>query len=141
MSQEEITADTQKKKRQQSRKPQLHFPSCIEQELVEWYREYPQFYNLIHPEYKDGAKKRALMSEKAAALSEKMAVEVTREQLETWFKSMRTAWGKTSQKKSGSGAKKPTPKEEWIVKEFGFLKDHIHRRGSAKMTSGKVKLQ
>ena len=81
MSQEEIVS-TQKKS-QRSRKPQLHFPASIKQDLAEWYRKYPMYYNLTDPEYKDGAKKRTLMNEKAAALSVQMEVEVTREQLET----------------------------------------------------------
>jgi hypothetical protein len=122
----------------QQRKPQQHFPAHIEQDLVEWYRGNQFLYDKVHPEYKNAGKRKARLNEKAEEVTKDLGEEVTRESLETWFRSMRTSWGKIAQKKSGAGAKKRTPKEEWILNNFGFLKDFVHRRNSAKMSSGKV---
>ena len=59
------------------------------------------------------------------------------EQITTWFTSMRSQYGKLSNKKSGDGNDQSlTERDKWICSMFGFLDKHIYRvpsRSSAKV--------
>ena len=46
-------------------------------------------------------------------------------ELLTWFKSMRTVFGKLKKKKSGQMVKLTTARQEWTVRSFKFLEAHL----------------
>ena len=61
-------------------------------------------------------------------MAESLSVPCKPEQLATWITSQRTAVGKLQKMElSGTARKEKTEKEKWLLKEFGFLKDHIRR--------------
>lgn len=47
--------------------------------------------------------------------------------INTWYKSLRTRYGKLKMKKSGDGAAELTDRENWLLQKFTFLDGHIHR--------------
>jgi hypothetical protein len=101
-----------------------------EEELAEWYRDQTLFYMKSDPDYKNNSKKDRVDSEKDKELN--LPSGFTR----NWRKSMRTRYSKlTKAGPSGSGAKKDrTPRENWIISAFSFLKDHIRRVGGSELS-------
>lgn len=49
------------------------------------------------------------------------------EDLQVWYKSMRTMYGKLSQHKSGDGCRELTERDKWVKESFSFLSRHIVR--------------
>ena len=60
-------------------------------------------------------------------------------QLKMFFDSMRTRYGRlTNSGKSGQGSKELTERDQFVLDNFGFLKDHIRRcppRSNTKVVS------
>lgn len=109
----------------------VEFSTGQEEELVQFFQDHPSFYDQSHPDFKNRAKKERLL-EKAAE-----EMKVTSLQVLTWFKSMRTIYGKLKRKKSGQGAKVLTMRQKWTLNNFAFLEGHrsvrteTHRLGEA----------
>lgn len=49
-------------------------------------------------------------------------------QIKSWLDSMRTRYGRITERKSGQGTPRYTERDRWILSNFGFLKDHIVRQ-------------
>ena len=50
---------------------------------------------------------------------------ITVAELDTWFKSLRTMFGKLAKTVSGQGAPKYTERQKWVLDRLSFLKDHL----------------
>ena len=90
--------------------------------LAEWMRSHPELYSKGLKAYKDTAKKNRLWDEKAQELDLESGV-----LLRTWYDSVRTKVGKMTKEKSGSASKELTERDQFIMSNFGFLRDHIAR--------------
>ena len=117
---EEVMSSQAARKPRKRRNPVILSPE-IEEDLVEWLKVSPMFYNKQLNSFKCTGNKMKLWEEKA------ISVGLTKGQLDTWYKSMRTSFGKLTQKKSGQAAKNLTEREQWILRVFDFLKTHITR--------------
>lgn len=53
------------KKKRKPRQPNITFDERVEAELIDWYRDHPEFYNSKLKSHKDTERKEALMTEKA----------------------------------------------------------------------------
>ncbi|XP_055489782.1 uncharacterized protein LOC129696185 isoform X3 [Leucoraja erinacea] len=95
-----------------------------EGELVEWYQANPELYDKNCQQYRNKDRKYSLVDNKA-----KEFPDCTYAQLCQWFTGQRTRYGKLSQSgnKSGSGGKNFTPRQQWIIDKWGFIKSHIVR--------------
>lgn len=78
-----------------SRNGRFELASEQEDELVQWYQENPLMYDQANPDFKNRQKKDRLVERKASEMNVKPV------QILTWFKSMRTIYGKFKKKKSG----------------------------------------
>ena len=47
-------------------------------------------------------------------------------EIRTWYKSMRTLLARIRRIKSGDPAKKLTPGQQWVERNFGFLNSYVH---------------
>lgn len=104
------------------RKEYVHLDEDVEEALVEWIKEHPEFYDRSRSDYRKIKDKKQLWKDKAESMG------LTYDQLFTWYESLRTRFGRlTKAGKSGDGAKKFTEREEWILRVFDFLKVHIKR--------------
>ena len=97
--------------------------------MVEWLGENEILYNKKKTDYKNVTKKGKLWRDKAAIWGWEPAI------LVTWFRSMRTRFGKLTKdgEKSGSDLVHLTDRDQWILTSFRFMKSHIHRHGSKQM--------
>ena len=95
-----------------------------EEDVAEWVRDNESIYNKKMELYRNSEKKRALWESKAAELGGGIDVSY----LISWYKSMRTRFGKLSKRPSGSSSEVPTERELWIMQKFGFLKNFISRQ-------------
>ena len=117
-------------------KEKHEFTIAQEEDLAEWYRDHPIFYDKRHRDYKDNTKKSALDAEKAKEM------DLPASYISTWKTSMRTRYSRlTKSGPSGSGArsKELTPRENWIISAFGFLKEHIKRSAGMELGSMSTK--
>ena len=48
-------------------------------------------------------------------------------ELHTWYKTVRTQFGKLSKRKSGDGSRELSDRDRWVLTSFDFLKTHIVR--------------
>ena len=119
------------KKARKPRGKEKDLTTVQEEDLAEWYRDHPIFYDKRHPDYKNSEKKLHLDEDKAKELK------LTVQTITSWKTSMRTRYSKlTNPGPSGSGARKEkTPRENWIISAFGFLKEHIKRSSGAELSS------
>ena len=104
-----------------------------EDELVEWIRDNEEIYDKSSKGYKDTEKRKKLWRIKAASMEYDLAA------LMAWYENMRTRYSKLVKSKSGDGKKDPTPREDWILKNFSFLSSHILRRAGKGIASLKSK--
>ena len=94
----------------------------VEDEMVEWIRGHPLLYDKHLSEYRKAAYKKQLWTDKA------MSIGLTFKQVQTWYESVRTRFGKLIRDhKSGDGAKVYTEREQWLLDKFDFLRNHIYR--------------
>ena len=92
--------------------------------VIEWLKAHPELFDKSDVSYKDSAKKTALWNAKAEELGQGSGV-----LLLTWYRSMRTRYGKLykTETKSGPGSSTHlTQRDKWIVENFHFLTPHIY---------------
>ncbi|XP_034049302.1 uncharacterized protein LOC117530495 [Thalassophryne amazonica] len=99
------------------------FKPTEENILVEWFQERKEFYDKSDSKFYAKTSKR----KKLEALAKRLGCDV--DKIEGWFRNQRTAVGKLMKcTKSGSMAQKRTPRQEWQLKSFTFLQEHIAPR-------------
>ena len=98
----------------------------VENNLAAWFEEHEEFYNKRHSGFMNRAKKIKAMEEVAKDNN------LTEEEVRVWWSSMRTTYGRLSRAirdtPSGSGAKEPSERNQWILRTFKFLETHIIRQ-------------
>ena len=105
-----------------------------EDRLVDWFRDRPFFYNQRDPEFKNRQKKDRLLAEVGAELG------LSGPDVGHWFKSMRNVYGKWLRHgKSGQADESLTPRQQWTLKSFKFLDEHM-RVQSSSLTLGRVSI-
>ncbi|XP_034021426.1 uncharacterized protein LOC117505992 [Thalassophryne amazonica] len=90
-----------------------------EDELVEWIRKRPIFYDQSMREFKNKHKKNRLWEMKA----KKMGVDAIA--LMTWFRNKRTIYCKLKKTKSGQAARTLTGRQRWTLETFKFLDEYL----------------
>ena len=116
---DELTQSKPTQGRKQKKKVVL--PDIVEEEMVNWVKDNPVLYNKGAEYYKRGVDKKQLWADKAKEVGIPLA------DLQKWYETNRTRYGKISKRKSGDGARQLTPRQQWVLKSFDFLKDHINR--------------
>ena len=102
--------------------------------LVDWFRDRPFFYNQRDPDFKNRQKKDRLLAEVGAKLG------LSGPDVGRWFKSMRNVYGKWLRHgKSGQADESLTPRQQWTLKSFKFLDEHM-RVQSSSLTLGRVSI-
>jgi hypothetical protein len=91
-----------------------------EQDMVEWLESNLILYNRKLSSYKETVKKEKLWSEKAVEMGK------TVDAIKIWYASLRSRYGKLKKKRSGSGDMELTERDEWVVRNFEFLRPHIY---------------
>ena len=94
-----------------------------ETSIIDWLKDHPELFDKADASYKDITKKKSLWDSKAEELGlESGAV------LLTWYRSMRTRYGKLQKNatKSGAGSPQLTQRDQWILRNFSFFKPHIY---------------
>ena len=102
----------------------LNLTRAQEVSMVEWLQDHPELFDKADASYKDSAKKKVLWDEKAKQLDQESG-----DMLMTWYRSMRTRYGKLYkiQNKSGAGtAQQATQRDQWILDNFKFFRPHIY---------------
>ena len=108
-----------------------------EDEMIEFLRENTFLYDKKRKLYHDRNLRDSAWTRQAAKLSR------TKEDLEVWYDSIRTRYGKLlkDMKKSGSGAKDHSDRDKWIMAQLSFLQPFItNRRSSKPLVSIKEKI-
>ena len=113
-----------KKKLKKKKKFTVVLTDEQEEMIVNWIKDNPMIYDKGKGNYKKKADKRIMWALKAKEVG------LTPEQLTTWYESNRTRYGKLINKKSGQATKNLTDRQEWVIKSFDFLRNHIHRQPS-----------
>lgn len=108
------------------KRTQLYFTQPEEQELAEWFRQHPCLYDLKCRDAQDRSWKEFLYEEKAREYTHVPGCNPNT--LQTWFRSLRTIYGKLSKRRDAGDRKRLTQKEKWLLREFSFLKPHVVRR-------------
>ena len=85
-----------------------------EQRLAEWFSDRSLFYDQKVKSFKDKHLKNAMIDEQAKNFN------LTGHELWQWWNSMRTMSGKINKKKSGQARIDMTPRQTWLVTNFGF---------------------
>lgn len=101
--------------------PRMELSVPQEEELAQWFQEHAIFYDQSHPDFKNRGKKDRLVDLKAAEMG------VRPIQVITWFKTMRTVYGKL-RKKRGQAEKITTMRQKWTLNNFAFLDSHLSVR-------------
>ena len=101
------------------RKAPVNLTTQEEDDLAELVREHEFLYNKKKTDYKNKDKKDRLWEEKAKEMGRDP------DEINAWFESMRTRFGRLLKKKSSDGAKTDTDREAYIRMKFAFLTDHI----------------
>ena len=93
-----------------------------EEDLIAWIKSHPELYDTHKNEYRKKEVKRELWVTKAQSLN------VTYAEIQQWYASQRTRFGKLLKPKSGKATKALTEREQWILQNFEFLRTHIQRQ-------------
>ncbi len=109
-----------------------------EDDMAEWLKMNPCLYNKKLETYRNTNMKKRLWEEKAAEFSN---VDVDVEYLLSWYKSMRTRYGKLSKLPTGSGAQELTERDAGILRKFAWLKSHISRQRGRQLGGVSIKNQ
>jgi len=91
-----------------------------EQHMVEWLESNTILYNRKLSSYKETVKKEKLWSDKAVEMGKTVDV------IKIWYASLRSRYEKLKKKRSGSGDMELTERDEWVVRNFEFLRPHIY---------------
>ncbi|XP_032869111.1 uncharacterized protein LOC116966869 isoform X2 [Amblyraja radiata] len=120
----QVTATSRRVKKPWKIAPPYNFSREQEEELVDWYQANTDLYDKNSNYYRSKTKKSALLHSKA-----KEFPGCTYAQLCRWIKGQRTRYGKLSRSasRSGSGGKKVTDREQWILDKWAFMETHIIR--------------
>ncbi|XP_034048735.1 uncharacterized protein LOC117529938 [Thalassophryne amazonica] len=103
------------------------FSEAEEENLAEWFRSHPLFYDQTVKDFKNRQKKDRLLKEKGKELR------VSGSDIMVWFKSKRTVFGRLKKKKeSGEGTKRWTARQRWIMAAFQFLASHVILRSESR---------
>ncbi|KAK7075010.1 hypothetical protein SK128_010130 [Halocaridina rubra] len=94
-----------------------------EANLVEWLQQHPYLYDKVHVLYRDKERKKRAFQEKGATL----VPPVSGKELEKWFASRRTQFGRITRKIMTTGQPHLTHREKFVLKHFEFLRPHIAR--------------
>ena len=116
------------------RKANLNLTDDNEEDIVDWIKNNELLYNKGLKSYKDTQKKSRLWGLKAKEFG------LEAKDLQTWYESMRTRFGRLSVRKSGDGAREITERDQWILTSFNFLSRHIVRIASRQGVSIKAKI-
>ena len=123
---------TQSKKRKQGSKDRLLFTADQEQRLVEWYEASRVLYDKSFAGYKFAVKKQ----EAVEAIAKELGTTV--HAVNTWKTSVRTQYVRLIKPgASGTEAKVPTDREQWILSSFGFLRDSVRHRPGTEVQAAK----
>ena len=79
-------------------------------------------YDKTKNDYRKTDLKKKLWTDKGASL------DITYEEIVQWYESQRTRFGKLLKTKSGQATKILTEREQWILRNFEFLRLHITRQ-------------
>lgn len=91
--------------------------------LADWLRDNAMLYSKGLTEYKNRAKKVVMWREKAQEVNLESG-----EMLKVWYNSVRTKVGKLLKvQKSGDAARTLTDRDNYLLRDFGFLIDHVTR--------------
>ena len=120
----ETSLSTQNKQKKRQRVAPLLLTEDQEEGLSDWLKSNDFIYMKGKREYKDSARKKTLWEGKASELGIELKA------LMTWYESIRTRVGKLTTQPSGSSRPVVTDRDEFILKNFDFLKTHIARMPS-----------
>lgn len=90
-----------------------------EQSMVEWLTKNPLVYNKKLVAYKDITRKERLWKDKATELQKPVKL------LKLWYTSVRSRYGRLK-KRCGEDVVDLTEREEWILRNFDFLRPFIY---------------
>jgi len=102
----------------------------MEEELVEFFESNPIFYDQRRTDFKNRSKRDRLLQDKGDELG------VSMNTIMTWFRNMRTIYGKLKKKKSGQSAKALTARQQWTHDKFAFLEHHLLVRAQTRVLGG-----
>ena len=88
--------------------------------MIEWLEANPVLYNKKLNLYKDTVKKEKLWRDKAVEMGKSVDV------LKIWYSSLRSRYGKLKKLRSGSGDGELTERDDWVLRNFEFLRPHIY---------------
>ena len=115
-----------KKDRKQREDSEEKLTHDEEQTLADWFATKPEFWDNTIDNFKNKTAKDRLLTAKATEMGR------SRKQLDKWFKSQRTMYGRIRKSgKSGSGAKTMTSRRRWVLANFKYLASHVVVRSAA----------
>lgn len=122
------------KKQRKKRSEPVILTDAQEENMIEFLKNNPCYYNRKIKPYKFGPEKTNLWKDQADNLG------LTTEQLSAWWKNQRSTYGRlTNPIKSGSAPKTFSDRENWVIRNFSFLKEHISRVKSRQARSVSIK--
>ncbi len=104
--------------------------------MAEWLKMNPCPYNKKLAKYRNNDMKKRLWEEKAAEFCK-----VDVEYLLSWYKSMRTRYGKLSRLPPGSGRQDLIEQDAGIIRRFACLKSHISKQQGKQLNGVSIKSQ
>ena len=111
------------------KRKQVILDEDMEKELGVWLQENPFLYNRGLHDFKNTARKLAVLKEKGQSLTPPLSVV----ELQRWISSMRTRYGRLTKLKSGQAAPTVhTERDKWILQIFNFMGKHIVRHKKPK---------
>jgi hypothetical protein len=129
-----------KGKGKRPRQKPMKIPNEVATEIIDWLRENEILYNRGKEEYLESSRKMELWNEKAKELTKKFPdLQLTGAKLLKWYQSQRDMYVKLKNKleSSGSGSRRLTDHQEWLMKVFPFINKHVFLK-SGKQASKKV---
>ena len=103
-----------------TKKSKVDFSPEEDQNMIEWLEENPVLYNKKLSLYKDTAKKEKIWRDKAVEMGKSVDV------LKVWYGSLRSRYGKLKKRRSGSEDADLTERDDWVLRNFEFLRPHIY---------------
>ena len=97
---------------------------------MEFFESNPIFYDQRRTDFKNRSKRDRLLQDKGDELGVSMNTIIT------WFRNMRTIYGKLKKKKSGQSTKALTERQQWTHDKFAFLEHHLLVRAQTGVLGG-----
>ena len=118
------------KKRKRKKAAAVNLSDAQEEQVVNWLKDekHDLLYNKRRRDYKDTAKRERAWMELSSSVG------VTVPLLKQWFSTQRTVYGKLSHAKYAQGREKMTERQQWVMHNFAFLKQHIKRQNILRST-------